>query len=500
MESAPQAIETPGSRGGLAAVPMVRVLQAGVALAMLLGYLVTASFFSGHLARDYALLSLVSILASIPLVASGTRDGPARIFRVMVLVVFFVGYYGQFYWLIADPTVETDLAEVMTANLHPEAMLDVFRETTWSFAGFALVSLAMDRIPWNRRPAPPVGPAAARRIGVLALGAAFALTAVILPVMAFESIAVMAAKGPELPFRIAGWMVYGLRMLVPGLFLLAIAMGERVRNSRMVLVAIAGLVLAGAGDMLVTTSKASLALAFVRILLLLFLLGTLTRARLQLAAVAIVVMAALFPFFSALRMARFQGLSTTEAVREAREDRGRDDSPLSRIRPAVLRVSGANTLLPLIALDPIPAVAAAGFVTPVGISAYITVAVYGHQPGAPAAEAPGLLGWFHLALGKQYAFVGVLLLLVALELLWRVAWVLPLLSREVVLALLGGFLLTVVTDGVIESIGLPLLVIAGTTVAVEVLARVGARIGRGDAPEAQPSGSDRLKSGNGLAG
>ena len=473
MSDSAKALEAEVPHGGAAEVPVARVIQVFLAGTLLLGYLATESFFPGHFGREYAVLSLVSVAASALFVASAMKETPSRILRIMVLVVFCVGYYAQFYWLIADPRIDQDLAPVMAANLHPEAMLAVFREMTWTFAGLVALATVMDRVPWRRAAVPAVGPVAAVRIGRTAVATAVVLLAIILPVMEAENIAVMAAKGPELPFRIAGWMVYGLRMLVPGLFLLSAAMGEKVERSHLIRAAILGLIVAGVGDMLVTTSKASLALAFVRILLLMQISGTLSRPRLQMVGVGVVVVALLFPFFGALRMARFQGLSGAEAVRAAREDKDRtSESILDSIRPAVLRVSGANTLLPLISLDPLPAVAAAGFVGPVGISAYITVAVYGHEPGAPAAEAPGLLGWFHLAVGEGLVVPGVLLLMLLLEILWGVAWSLPLVSRDVVLALLAAHLLIVVTDGVIESIGLPLLVIAGTAAGLEVLARI----------------------------
>ena len=467
-------VASPGS--GLEAVSPTRLLQVAAAGCLVLGYLATASYFPGHLGREYALLSLVSIVAAALFVASAMKNLPTQVLRVMVLVVFVLGYYGQFYWLIADPRAEQDLAEVMTANLHADAMLDVFRETTWSFAGLALLASVMDRIPQRRRALPAVSAAAATRIGRTAVLVAWGLLAIILPVMAAENIGLMAAKGPELPFRIAGWMVYSLRALVPGLFLLAAAMGERIDRSHLLRSAVIGLVVAGAGDMLVTTSKASLVLAGVRLLLLMQVMGTLSRARLQIAGVALVALALMFPFFAALRAARVYGLGGAEAVRAASEDRPRDrESVADLIRPAVMRISGSNTLLPLIALEPIPAVAVAGFVSPIGITSYVTVAVYGHPPDAPAAEAPGLVGWFHLAGGLPFVVLGIPAFVLLIELLWRTVWYVPLLSRDVALALFGAYLLTVVTDGVIEGVGLPLLVLAGTAVALELIARYGLR-------------------------
>lgn len=476
MDGTQEAAASTSPEPGAVEVSLTRLLQAFVAGSLVLGYLVTASFFPGHQGREYALLSLVSAVASALFVASAMKESPTRILRIMLLVVFCLGYYAQFFWLVVDRNVDRDLAAVTAANLHPEAMLDVFRETTWSFAGLAALAIGMDRIPWGRRPLPPVSPAAGARIGKLAIVVAAVLLVLILPVMAAENIGLMAARPPQLPFRIAGWSIYGLRMLVPGLFLLAAATGEKIEGSNLLRAAVIGLVVAGVGDMLITTSKSSLVLAFIRLLLLMQLMGTLSRPRLQMVVVAMAVLALLFPFFGALRTARVYGLGGAEAVRAAREDRDRNvESILDLIRPSVMRVSGAAALLPLIELDPIPAVAAAGFVSPIGISAYITVAVYGHEPGAPAAEAPGLLGWFHLAGGKDFVLPGVLVLLLLVELLWRIVWVVPLISRDVVLTLLAAFLLTVITDGVIESIGLPLLVIAGTAVGLEVVARFGLR-------------------------
>ncbi len=101
-------------------------------------------------------------------------------------------------------------------------------------------------------------------------------------------------------------------------------MGERIDRSHLLRSAVIGLVVAGAGDMLVTTSKASLVLAGVRLLLLMQVMGTLSRARLQIAGVALVALALMFPFFAALRAARVYGLGGAEAVRAASEDRPRD--------------------------------------------------------------------------------------------------------------------------------------------------------------------------------
>ncbi len=112
-----------------------------------------------------------------------------------------------------------------------------------------------------------------------------------------------------------------------------------------------------------------------------------------------------------------------------------------------MRISGSNTLLPLIALEPIPAVAVAGFVSPIGITSYVTVAVYGHPPDAPAAEAPGLVGWFHLAGGLPFVVLGIPAFVLLIELLWRTVWYVPLLSRDVALALFGAYLLAVTRRG-----------------------------------------------------
>lgn len=465
--------EPGGHAEGTLTVSPVTLLQIALGACLLLGYLATASFFDDRMGREYAVLTAVSIAAAAAFVASAMHDTPVRILRIMVLTVFLVGYYLQFYWLIVDPRVGQDLTDAMLANLQPAAMLDVFREATWTFAALAVLATVLDRVPVRRRALPKVPDEAAARIARNAVFAAAALLLVILPVMASQNIGLMGEKAPELPFRIAGWSIYGLRMLVPGLFLLVVAMGERLGGSRLLYIGLGGLVLAGVADMLITTSKASLVLAFIRVLLLLLLTGGLTRPRLQLGAVALVGVALLFPAFAVLRAARLEGLSAADAIDLTRE--GGDRSLLSlvdTVRPSVMRVSGADTLLPLVTMDPVPEVALAGFVSPIGISSYITVVVHGRPLDARTADAPGLLGWFHLALGRNLVVPGVLLLLLLLELAWRATCVVPFVSRDVVLTLLAGFLLTVLADGIIESIVLPLVVIAGTAVALETLVRL----------------------------
>ncbi len=131
----------------------------------------------------------------------------------MVLIVFVLGYYSQFYWLIVDPRGK-DLPDVMGEPCSPGQCWTSSGRRRGSFAGLALLASSRTGSPTAGGPAGGEGGAAAR-IGRPAVLVAWGLLAIILPVMAAENIGLMAAKGPELPFRIAGWMVYSLRALSP---------------------------------------------------------------------------------------------------------------------------------------------------------------------------------------------------------------------------------------------------------------------------------------------
>jgi hypothetical protein len=273
-------------------------------------------------------------------------------------------------------------------------------------------------------------------------------------------------------YRLAGWCVYGLRVLVPILSLVAIRVGEALESR---VVGGAGLVvLAGSavGDFLVTTSKGALLFALARYVVLMIVLGRFTAGRVRTAVAVGAAVALSFPLLNAVRYERLEGSDAASAIQRARHESGdaREDL-VALARPAVMRISGIGAMLPLVHEGRVlPELALAGFVGGPSIGLY-TTRLYGYGSNEGTSFAPGLLGWMYVACGPDWMPLGLCAFLLVLELIWRILYGLRLWTRPEAVTMVTLFAVALLNDGVIEKATFSALAIVASVCATEVVAR-----------------------------
>jgi hypothetical protein len=442
-------------------------------LAVLLPVFWVLGGFTAHQRAEVLLLGLISAAATRLFTAWLRRGGPLALLRWVVFSLLVAGYPLQLYWLVLDPDVALVAHGAVTDALSPDRLLQAFWLSTGSLLVAAVLANLLDAVPVRRPRGEAPDPSA--QAGRLALAGALLLAPPLLWVMATYRIGVMGGDLVVLPYRLAGWTIWTVRVLVPALLLFAAFAGERLGRPALTRTALAAILAVAALDLLTTTSKAGLVMAFLQPLLLFAFMGRLDRRRMQFAALALAGLAALFPLFTALRWERVSGADVTAALDAVRAGRAGDDALLGLLRPAGLRLTGVAYLLPALPHPgPRPDLVLEGFSGGFGVSRFASETVFGHDRDFSSRMAPGLLGWFYLAGGRWAVLPGLVLFLCVIEGLWRLLLYLRLRTGPVALAMLAAFLLTVLSDGVLEAMALPLAALAATTAGLELLARLGA--------------------------
>jgi hypothetical protein len=439
------------------------------------GYWLTVDWLPGYLQFAYTANTIASAGACALFVRSLLRNGPLRIVRVVVFAIFYIGYYVQCWWIILDDRLYEagPVYAVVAGAATPDLIAAAYQCTALSFFASAVLCTLLDLWPLHIPTAKAISSRIAKRVATRALFLGGVLTALILPTMWSLNIGVMGAEQTApLSFRLAGWCIYGIRLFVPALLLLAILSSEWLTGRTVQRVALAVYALGAIGDLAVTTSKATVIVALLRYVILMAIIGRLNHSRLRAAVVICAVSATLFPFIMAMRWERASGIGVASAIDIASRAHA-ETSPVPALRPILMRFTGFGELLPLLRAGRVqPGLAVSGMLGGASIGAYTTVSVFGYGATDAMGVAPGLLGWLYVATGETWLPLSVCLVLLLLEVLWRSMYRSGLWSRPVALALIASLGVPLLIDGVFEDARIPALILTFSIAVLEGIVRL----------------------------
>jgi len=442
------------------------------------GYLVTAGHF-GASAFQYLALNCASLLGCCLLLSQlGHRLHLTLPFSL--LLVLFVFYYGQLYWLGADPNAVKGfwLPDLEWMSSSPEILLSAYATTTFAFATFCLTASLLLLISGK------AGNYGGEVYGGVNHGRVFrnALTflLILIPTTSYAMyvghIAVLGAEGPSLPFHLAGIVYYGRLVTIPGLLLVTIWCADHIGSRTRLVVALVVAFIYAATDMILRASRGSLATILLSIGLLFLLTGRMTGGRMWRLIVAAAVIVPLWPIMTLYRLSRTtQDASIAVSLRLGLDALTNADLTIAQsfteaTRFLIMRVTGAVSLVPAIGADVGPLGAGAA----TSVTSFFTPELMGYPPRAIPPSAASLVGWFYLVGGNVLVIAGVFGLTLALWIIWYQLPRSRLRCLAVAQALVATWiLLGVAVDGVLDRAYLPALSCLASVVACEWVTRLG---------------------------
>jgi hypothetical protein len=445
-------------------------IGAVVACALVGGYLATSDTFAEDDRMRFLVCTVISVGAAM-LFAMSLRGALKNTLPGWLFYVVFVwGYYGQFFWLLLDENAFLP-GSVLARAVRPSVLIEGYQQTTTCFSLAALtvavVGLVRPKAALPGKPMSPGTATAVSRFGLFAGGALLVGTSALMLALGFGP-----GRAPNLPFRIAGWIMYSRRALLPAIILATIVYSDTLPKRTYFRLALALFAAATFSDMLLTTSRAGFVKAGFQLLTIFAIQGRLNRRNWSIIGGAAVLTALLFPFLSQVRDNRLSGMDVYSAMNTAQVDEQDVDSgPLARLaRPLMGRFSGVTALLPILDVrarqDPEGVLQ--GFVSNSGVTVYNTQVVYGYRATDFTAVAPSLLGWFYIVGGDTGQMVGIITFVLLVYLLWAGLSAVDLRAKPVMLALTSLQMLTYIGEGTLEDLFLPTSVIVGSVVMLEL--------------------------------
>jgi len=448
------------------------------------GYLVTAGHF-GASAFQYLALNCASLLGCYLLLSQLGRRLHLTL-PFWLLLFLFVFYYGQLYWLGADPNVVRGFwpPDLEWMSSSPEILLRAYATTTFAFATFCLTAsllLAISGKAANHGREAYNG-VNHRRVFRTALIFLLILIPTTSYAMYVGHIAVLGAEAPSLPFRLAGIVYYGRLVTIPGLLLVTIWCADQIGSRTSLVVALVLAVIYAATDMILRASRGSLATILLSIGLLFLLTGRMTRGRIWRFIVVAGVIVPLWPIMTLYRLSRtIQDASISASFRLGLDALTNADVTITQtlmeaMRFLIMRITGAVSLVPAIGADVGPL--GPGAVT--SVTRFFTAEVMEYPPEAIHTSAPSLVGWFYLVGGNVSVIAGVFGLTLALWIIWYHLRRSKLHCLAVDQALVATWILFVAVDADLDRAHLPALSCLASVVVCEWVTRLGQR--RGPAP------------------
>lgn len=442
-----------------------------------LGYLATYSSFPEY-SVEYFLLCLTAAVACQLLLLRLGRS-VVEAFPVWILLgVFCVGYYLQFFLLAWDPDLSTGQI-VIGADRTERILMGLFTTMGLAFCAFCMTAywaLGGHRPPQLPHPgrdsaSEPMPPRRARIIcSALLMGVVF--LEVILGYASWAaSITVMGAENTYLPYRMAGLIFYTRTVALLAFLLLLVWLTDTYGFKNHFRLAVLLLLGHGIVDAVLRSSRSSLVFTFLALLFLVFLTGRSSPRRLRFLAVGLVAAVLSFPVITVYRYAR--GPSDLRDVVHPLAE-GITSTYLSEnfgaivtetVATLVFRVTGTNSLLEMIASGARPiGLGAAGRATAVFNDRVMNVA-----NDSAMAYAPSLVGWFYFVGGNALVLVGIPVSVVSVQRLWHTLSVSDLRTAPISQVLFLVLVLYVGTDGVLEALFWWVLVAVCSIVGAEML-------------------------------
>lgn len=283
-----------------------------------------------------------------------------------------------------------------------------------------------------------------------------------------------------LPYRLRGIVFYLRNYFLTGALLLTAYLAYRRSLRGLAWIAIGLLMLNGAADLAIRSSKASILAPFLYIAFLLIASGVRIRIRHVALAIAISVpLLVVLPYLNALRTFRLAGRGVWESIASVAVSA--DFHPVELLLRGftwvIYRLPGVDILTAILGhhASPVGDQWYEVFSRPNGMAGYLTNDVFLTPVSHPHLAAPGYFGWWYLLLGSP----GVVLGGAALGLFVRIAWplILKLTIHTAILARVFVLMLlfTALTEGTLDSMLKMFLAMLFTVLTLEGFIRMAVR-------------------------
>ena len=443
------------------------------------GYLETYQFISANGGSYFFLLSLVALLSCLLLLRRLNGQILDTFPIYIMLIVFGVGYFLQFFILASDPIAPTGQI-IITRNVTSFTYAEIYATTVLAFSAFCLTSYILLGRHQGSETKPEVISLRTEDVASLVR----LLFSLILPLEIIlgyftwtEQIAVMGAQNASLPFRLAGIIFYSRTTILPALILLLISTADQYHLRRSFSAGILLFLLHGLADTLLRSSRSALVFTLLAIFFLLAVSRRFTRRRFRLACAGVLLSLLLFPIITAYRYARTEsgfsafGSALKDGVVTV-ENNGTVSEILSDTGYSlVFRLTGADSLLEIINRHP----RQIGLLHMNQVTDFFNDYVMNIDGDSVTTYAPSLVGWFYLVGGNAFVLAGIIAFVTGVQLLWNKLRSIRLQCRWVAQALFLVLFVYAASDGVLDHLVWSILMNGVSVALAEYLVRRYAR-------------------------
>ncbi len=454
-------------------------------LLFLIGYLSTYSKLEGF-EIEYLVLTFFSMLACCLLLTRLTPPLNKKLPIWIILTVFMAAYYLKFYWMIYDPEMLPNgwtMKKLYSLIQYPTVLFETFKTISYAFITFCVTAwfllghtryLHMEPLKKriNYRPA----------ISIL-LWLIPILMGVTTYVMYSTGMCRMGADNTYLSFRLAGWIFYARSTLIPALLLLLIWSSDKAGLRKHLAFGIILLFLHGMSDMLLRSSRGAILIPFILLTILFLVTERITKKRIQLFGVILLITILLWPVISYYRYVRAADSTISidynlkESIKNVSSTESFSLPEMSKEAAiaVIFRFVGADSLIYIMGAN-LPPLYTHAF--GMSVSRFFTVDVVGFSPDAIMGCAPSFLGWFYLVGGNGLVVIAMACFVFLAWFCWRLLAKLKLLCLPVAQALFLWWIFHLFSSGVLDSLYLAILVMAGSIATCEWLLRTSGGRGR----------------------
>lgn len=260
----------------------------------------------------------------------------------------------------------------------------------------------------------------------------------------------------SLPYKMRGIVFYARTIFLPGLLLLVAAISWGRRSYGMLAAAIGLLLINGALDAVLRSSRGALLSVVLMLFFFAFVVGLKVRLRVVLfGALLLLPILTSIPYLSAYRVSRLE-LDVWDALGSAVAQVGLN--PFANLAKGIAfvfyRFTGVDVLASMLGHEarPIGHYLLEVLISDRGVSGYLSTDVFGIPVDYPNASAPGFIGWCYLVAGVGGVVLGGAGLAIAVKYAWslllRYAGPAALVARVFFLLLL----FTAVSEGTVDTL------------------------------------------------
>ncbi len=441
------------------------------------GYITTFPIFK-PVALEYLSLTMISIFACSLLLACLKPPLVNKLPIWIILGVFIVAYYLKFYVMVWEPEIIPSgfFRRFYWMINSTEILLDTYSTMTYAFVTFCLTAwwlLVFTKTPQIQ---PFKREINYRRIIPILIWLLLPLMIVTAGIMYSTGIGRMGAEAVYLPFRLAGWIQHIRVSLIPALLLLLIWYSDRAGWQKHLNFGILLLFLHALSDMLLRSSKGSLLVMFMMLILLFVIVGKITKQRIHLFGIILSITIVLWPIISAYRGFR-SGSYPVPIGSSLSKSIGGILSFGSISFLEILSNASKSFFFRFVGGDSLLAIVGSGL-QPMGTSAFnisitkfVTVEIFGFPSDKPMGVGPSLLGWFYIVGGNYLVVVGIFCLMLLTWMIWYSFSKARLRCLPVAQTLFLSLIISIFSGGALDGKYLTVLVMIGSIAVCEWIAR-----------------------------